>query len=810
MAVKFQIFFMMMLCFMCSLSACSNKSADNIGISGADNENSNANNVQVDGFAHGEDNQGYYSAVEWIADISANETVFDYSLSDAAAYYVVRAISDGVADYGRLHRVDFEKMYELSGQVYRVNGMVSNSKSAFGEIGDDITPAQFEDMNVVISSIYAVSDGVYVLAYPDAGEGVHDYSMYKLDSNGNIISCAELGSSIVSQAFDMGEQTTGVRMLGKMLVREQNDGFLVYLGFFGGESMIVAINDRQEFVGNDRISHEIYDMTMAGDGTVYVVYDDGKGTGIASYNENDGISDMGSMVGMSGNEAVCPDFLSGTGFVYSNVKGAYHFDTTNDTYSQFIKWSDVGVKDKEAVAVYETGEGRLVSVGKKNDNGGVLPGFSLIYLERSDEEYTGQRQKVTIGTWYESDALADMVKLFNSSNSMYEAQVVIYDDYEKLGAELVSGKGTDLFDAGFVDLAEYTKAGIVEDLNKYLDSGKTQLSRDMLLEPVIDAYTNDGVLSCIPPTFSVDCFVGRENILGGDGSMSRDDFFGALKNNPGINIVMPSKYSGEPVANIARLDYIANKDFYVDMDNYAAHFDSDEFLESLELTLSHNVELYSSEQMNLTEQLDEGKLMLFTPLMGVNSVRSYLVLGEMAAGQEGVIVGYPRMDGSTAYGVTTSEGYAMNVNSANKDAAWAFIEFSVMINSSTKKNMDSEFPTLKSALEEIFQVCSQITYAYDEFGNLQTDSEGNPVKKTQVSINNMEYGINKTITNIEENDIKGIRALIDNMSIVTNRNSKIDDVVYDEISNMLSGALSPGEAAEVIQSRVQLMLDEMR
>lgn len=780
----YPVFFVIMFCFMCSLSACSDKSTDNSGTSGAGQENNYVNNVQVNGFEHGGDNQGYYSAVEWVADISANETVLDYSLNDTAAYYVVRAISDGVADYGRLHRVDFAKMYELSGQVYRVNGMVSNSKSAFGEIGADITPAQFEDMNVVISSIYAVSDGVYVLAYSDAGDGVHDYSMYKIDSDGNIISCTELGSSIISQVFDMGEQTIGVEMLGKMLVKEQAGGFLMYFGFFGGDSIIVAVNDRQELVGNDKISHEIYDMAMAGDGTVYLVYGDGNGTGIACYNEKDGISDMGSMVGMSGNEAVCPDFLNGTGFVYSNVNGAYRFDTTDKTYSQFIKWSDVGIKDKEADAVYETGEGRFVSVGKKNDNGGVLPGFSLIYLERSDEEYTGQRQKVTIGTWYESDALADMVRLFNSSNSMYEAQVVIYDDFEKLGAELMSGKGPDLFDAGFVDLAEYAKAGIVEDLNKYLDSGRTQLSRDMLLEPVIDVYTKDGVLACIPPTFSVDCFVGRENILGDDGSMSRRDFFEALKNNQGINIVMPSKYSGEPAGEIARLDYMANKDFYVDMDNYTARFDSDEFLESLELTLSHNIELYDSEQMTLTEQLDEGRLMLFAPLTGVDSVRAYLTLREMAAGEGGVIVGYPRMDGSTAYGVTTSEGYAMNVNSADKDAAWAFIEFSVMINSNTKKNMDSEFPTLKSALEEIFQVCSQVN-VYDEFGNLQTD-------------------------NIDENDIECIRTLIDNMSIVTNLNSKIDNVVDEEINNMLSGASSPGETAAVIQSRVQIMLDEMR
>ena len=150
-----------LLCILVSVCACTKMSDSN--------ETKTAENIKVNGFTHDQDELGYYSAVEWIADVSANEAVFSYAINDRNAYYVVNSISDGLADGGRLYSVDLDKMYKLSEDVYRVNGMISNAKADFDEISQEITPAEFGDGRLSISSIYAVEDGIYVLAYMAGG-----------------------------------------------------------------------------------------------------------------------------------------------------------------------------------------------------------------------------------------------------------------------------------------------------------------------------------------------------------------------------------------------------------------------------------------------------------------------------------------------------------------------------------------------------------------------------------------------------------------------------------------------------------------
>lgn len=788
-----------LLCILVSVCACSKKSDSK--------ETETSEIIKVNGFTHDQDELGYYSAVEWIADVSANEAVFSYAINDRNAYYVVNSISYGLADGGRLYSVDLDKMYKLSEDVYRVNGMISNAKADFDEISQDITPDEFGDGRLSISSIYAVEDGIYVLAYMAGEADNQEYFLYKLNSAGEILQCMELGNSVITQAYDMGEKTTGVRMSGSMLVKEEADGFVIYFGFFGKESLIVAVGNDCKITDSQTLEYEINAMTLAKNGEVYIVYSAGEGTGIVCYNEEKGIVDMGSMTGMSGNEGVYPACRQENGFIYTNTKGAYSFDIDNKTFSQFISWNDVGMASEEIVSLWEPSEGRLISIGRKNNNGGPLWGFSLIYLVKSDEEYTGKKQKITIGTAYESQSLTDTVRLFNSSNSMYEAEIIVYDDYERLGAELISGKGPDLFDTAIADIGQYARNGIIEDLNKYLDREDTLLSADMLVDAVREAYTRYGVLTCIPATFGVDCFAGRKSVIGEGDNISRQQFMDILEMHPGMNIVMPMKNSGEAAGYIVSLDYKANEDFYVDMDKHTAHFDSEEFLEILKLAASHEVEICELSQMSVKGQLDNERLLLFSPPTYVNSVAAYLELCDIA-GEDGNIVGYPVKSGETAYGLATDGGFAMNANSSNKDAAWAFIEFSVMIQSNYAKDMYSEFPVLKSALEEIFTSCTQIKFEYDELGNLRTDADGVPLEKTQVTIKNPNYGVDVSFTHAKEEDIENIYALIDNMSIIVYRNSRIESIISEEVENMLNGISTPEETASVIQGRVQLILDE--
>lgn len=111
-----------------------------------------------------------------------------------------------------------------------------------------------------------------------------------------------------------------------------------------------------------------------------------------------------------------------------------------------------------------------------------------------------------IGVNYTSDELERIVRLFNSTSGTYRAVIKEYgygeEVAQRLGTELISGKGPDLLDTILFDADEYVRSGMVENLSDYLDSSDI-LSREDFIGTMLDAYTVDGCLFTIPRSFSI-------------------------------------------------------------------------------------------------------------------------------------------------------------------------------------------------------------------------------------------------------------------------------------------------------------------
>lgn len=760
--IRLSLVFMSVMLLLASCNSNKNNDAGKVLVEKADNA------LDITGFINADNSLSYYSAVQWTADIG-EDAVFQYALNNTNAYYVVTEMRDEYRTH--LYVVDYESLYELSDEIYKVNGMVSNGKIDLMEISTDITPEEFVENNIYISQLYSTESNLYVLSYISYDDGNMEYFMYELDNKGDILQRVDLKSSI-KQAHDAGEQTTGMRVLDCLLVQENNDGCYYYLGYYGNNSQIVVINEKGEIIDSSTLGFEILTMSLAENGKIYMVYQENGITRIAAYDITEGINDIGSMNGMSGNEGLYSVGDESGSQLYTNVNGIYMFDMYNHSYSQLAKWTDIGMEGRKISTLNCNFDNELTAVEVPHGDNG-MPGFSLIMLKRSQDEYKGEKEKITIGTYYESEIMLDTIRLFNASNSMYEAELVIYEDFEKLGTELLSGKGTDLIDSYMIDLEQYAQAGVIEDLNQYLEREDTMLSEDMLVDAVVQAYTKNGMLTAIPPTFGISCFSGKSALIGEDAALGRDEFFDMLQNNQGINVALPGYY-GDSARSIIMMDWMANQEFYVDMENDKAYFDSEEFLQTLQLAATYKAEVYDMNILSPEIQLNEGKSLLYDGGGYISNVADYRTMMNVA-GENGIIVGYPSMDGETTFGMTTFEGYAINSNSNKKAAAWAFIEFAVMIQGNSDKDMYSEFPSLRSALEEVFTACQE---------------EDN------------RYG------SVSEEQIEYIRFIIDNVGFIITRNGQIQTIISEEINMMLDGERSPEDTAAIIQNRVMLYLDE--
>ena len=57
-------------------------------------------------------------------------------------------------------------------------------------------------------------------------------------------------------------------------------------------------------------------------------------------------------------------------------------------------------------------------------------------------------------------------------------------------------------------------------------------------------------------------------------------------------------------------------------------------------------------------------------------------------------------------------------------------------------------------------------------------------------------------------DVEHVRYLIDHISAISTSNETIDNIIYEELDSLFAGQSTPERAAQLIQDRVQLYLDE--
>lgn len=87
------------------------------------------------------------------------------------------------------------------------------------------------------------------------------------------------------------------------------------------------------------------------------------------------------------------------------------------------------------------------------------------------------------------------------------------------------------------------------------------------------------------------------------------------------------------------------------------------------------------------------------------------------------------------------------------------------------------------------------------------DTDGNPVPKTPDTV---LWGIGEeyTFRTPTEEEVQFVRELIESASKVQVTDSKITEMIFEEAQPFFQGQKSVEEIADIIQSRVQLYMDE--
>lgn len=410
------------------------------------------------------------------------------------------------------------------------------------------------------------------------------------------------------------------------------------------------------------------------------------------------------------------------------------------------------------------------------------------------------------GEYVDSDVKTKVIE-FNKTNEQYRITVRDYSIYNtnedwragrtRLNNDIISGQMPDIMLMSDIDsYGNYVAKGALADIGKLL-AADPELGRLEYLQNVWDAFSVNGKLYAVVPSFSVRTMAAKKSLVGEPQSWTMAD----------AEAVLPNMAEGARVfGEMMRDSYIyyllsyAGQDF-IDVETGKCNFNSQSFIDMLEYAKTLPKE-YSNDYWDdydytyYESQYRDNRSLLFDMYIGNIKDCKYQIKGYM--GEEVSFVGFPTAESN---GSTLSPGnftFVISSKSRHQDGAWQFVRQFLTEEYQTSDQFYN-MPVLKSAFLAKAREGTEKPY--------WTDEEGNKVYYDDTWYINGEEIILEPFTQAE---VDAICEFIYTVNRTEYYNEDIRDIIIEEAEAFFAGHKSVQEVVDIIQSRAQVFVDENR
>ena len=518
-------------------------------------------------------------------------------------------------------------------------------------------------------------------------------------------------------------------------------------------------------------------------------------------------------------------------FYYAYNNNIYGYAAKTDTKDKLVDWLACDVDTNNMSGYAMLSDSRVAALMQDWSTDPTT--YQLIVLHRVDASEIKEKKVLTLACMYLDWNLRSMIVEYNKTNDEYRINVVDYseyatdDDYNagvtKLTTEIISGSVPDIFLTSNLPIDKYAAKGVIADLNTFMDGGNG-LSRDYFVPQVMSALEKDGKLYELPTSFSVQTAYALSSIA------SQYDTW----NVAAVQDAMTQLQEGATVfsngwtKNTALSNCLSrNLSAFVDWTTGKCEFDSEAFQQLLAFCNSFPAEtsdgdgaiayassadiavddaMWDSDATRITN----GKQLMST--IGMYSFDSY-IWNVYAIRDKITFTGYPTEDGS---GSSFELQMPMAISSVTKypDAAWDFVcSIIKKMNTIDENNYYYGFPISQAAFDAEMTDIMTEQYQLDENGEqVDWDGDGEPDKAIRGSYETMENGetVYKDVYALTQEDIDQILGVINSTHSVYDYDQEILDIITDEVAAYFAGDKDVQTTANMIQSRVNLYVQEQR
>lgn len=694
------------------------------------------------------------------------EVIEDYEM-ELPTYYLVSVNTDGSDKKVSQLQMDSE---DNSGWMSTIHLMQDGTVIGLYESGqEDLTDPQ---MPVWVSSYSLIkwdNEGNQVWNTKiSTGNDEYIYAQAMLqDKNNNIVLVS--GDNVL-YTFDMNgkelsrkEMTNiGVNNLGNVIVKKDgsvyftsynDDWTKIYISKLDVEN--VTLSEKQELPGN-MANYSI----MAGDSTDFILTDN---NGVYTYNLGD-------------------------------AEPAKFMDYINSDLATYSLNNINLINDKEFIATYNDPIDWTLKVSK------------FVYVDPSE---IPDKSNITIGcNWMDVEVKQRIID-FNKTSDKYRITIKDYSTYNtmedytlsqtQMNNDIISGKMPDIMIIdGSQDISSWVNKGLLADVSELIAKDE-ELSKNEYLENVFKAFSVNDKLYTVVPSFAVQTMIARTDMVENRDNWTMTEFMDYMSTKSDDVSAF-----GEDMVRETVLYYImqyCGSDF-VDVNTGNCSFDSPEFIAMLEFAKTFPKEYaedyWENYDWEATQSMYRDKKAV---LMSCYIYRMQDLVSSIhgTLGAEASFIGFPGMNGNTSIIVPSGNNFVISAKSANIEAAWEFVRY--YLTEEYQKNNDMySLPVLKTAFEENTKMAMEKPY-------WENEETGEKEYYDYTFYINGEEIILEPFSQKEVTEISDFIYSIDKRGYY---NEGIINIVKEEAESFFSGQKSAKDVAQVIQSRVQIYVDENR
>ena len=456
--------------------------------------------------------------------------------------------------------------------------------------------------------------------------------------------------------------------------------------------------------------------------------------------------------------------------------------------------SDINPSDFYSSICFSSAEQFLST--KEDENGS-----HIVIYEKVPAEDVKDKEIITLGTVYGSYALTSQIIKFNKANDEYRIKLIDYSQFDsaddwsagskRFYSDLTGGNAPDIIVPEAYDAANLIDKGVFTDLTPLMENSNGVKKAD-LVHNAQTVFARDEKLYCVFPTFTVEAIQVKKEFY--KEGMNLDDVI-AWEKATGQKALSDDMTRSSVMSWFMSL----SMDEFLDPKTGKCSFDSPEFAKLLEYANTYPKEISEDYWENydyesyIYEFRKNNSLLSFAY---VDDFSSYNWNAKYRFGEIPELIGVPLSGKDTAV-LNIDTVIGISNKSKHKEAAWEFVK--TCFEHEYYENSSWGIPSVEKELDAKAEKATEHQYYEDEEGNKIVADD------TYWLIDHEE-----TIDPLTKEEVAKLKDFVVNVEGLYSWDEELNNIVDEETQPYFEGQKSASEVAAIIQSRLQIYINEKK